>query len=241
MAKEMLLVDPSVIETMQINQPPALTSHNITRRVIQEADDSIKSALSDNMLTPSEQVLYYNQALQKREQYVDKPTTLPEKVHKIHDGNNDQVEEEIIDSVPHSFRNKAALLVKKWKRAGVLGWNKEGNLVYKGEHIPGTNIVDIVNDVIRNRAKNPKPKGWDLVAQGIKDTNVPLELVGNQQRYNEAVVARKNDEFHTPPVTPKQLSLQTPAKKMASPQKRFSQRMIAKEPNTLNNTWLAKQ
>ena len=241
MAKEMLLVDPSVIETMQINQPPALTSHNITRRVIQEADDSIKSALSDNMLTPSEQVLYYNQALQKREQYVDKPTTLPEKVHKSHDGNNDQVEEEIIDSVPHSFRNKAALLVKKWKRAGVLGWNKEGNLVYNGEHIPGTNIVDIVNDVIRNRAKNPKPKGWDLVAQGIKDTNVPLELVGNQQRYNEAVVARKSDEFHTPPVTPKQLNLQTPAKKMASPQKRFSQRMIAKEPNTLVNTWLAKQ
>ena len=68
-----------------------------------------------------------------------------------------------------------------------------------------------------------------------------LKLVGNQQRYNEAVVARKNDEFHTPPVTPKQLSLQTPAKKMASPQKRFSQRMIAKEPNTLINTWLAKQ
>ena len=145
MAKEMLLVDPSVIETMQINQPPPLTSHNITRRVIQEADDSIKSALSDNMLTPSEQVLYYNQALQKREQYTDKPTASPETVHKTHNGNNDQVEEEIIDSVPHSFRNKAALLVKKWKRAGVLGWNKEGNLVYKGEHIPGTTVGPLLN------------------------------------------------------------------------------------------------
>ena len=49
--------------------------------------------------------------------------------------------------------------------------------MYNGEVIPVTNIVDIVNDVVRPRTKNPK--GWDLVAQGIKDTNVPLELIGN--------------------------------------------------------------
>ena len=69
MAKEMLLVDPALIDSIQMNQPPALTSHNITKRVIQEADDSINNALSDKMLTPSEQLLYYNQALQKREQH----------------------------------------------------------------------------------------------------------------------------------------------------------------------------
>ncbi len=239
----MLLVDPGVIETMQINQPPPLTSHTMTRRVMQEADNSINSVLSDSMLTPSEQVLYYNQALQKREQYADKATTLPQKLFKTHtpdDGDTDQVEEEIIDSVPHSFRNKATLLVRKWKRGGVLGWNKEGNLMYKGEHVPGTNIVDIVNDVIRKRTKNPEPKGWDLVAQGIKDTNVPLELVGNHQRYNGPIDVKRNDEFRTPAVTPKQLNFQTPAKKSSSPQQRFKQRMAAKEPNTLFNTWLPK-
>ena len=51
--------------------------------------------------------------------------------------------------------------------------------MYNGEVIPVTNIVDIVNDVVRPRTKNHQPKGWDLVAQGIKDTNVPLELIGN--------------------------------------------------------------
>ena len=71
MAKEMLLVDPALIDTMQMNNPPALNSHNITNRVIQEADASINNALFDKMLPPSEQLLYYNQALQKREQYVD--------------------------------------------------------------------------------------------------------------------------------------------------------------------------
>ena len=73
----MLIVDPAIIETLQFNQPPALTSQNITRRVIHEADDSINSALANDMLTPSEQVLYYNQALQKRDQFADKPSSLP--------------------------------------------------------------------------------------------------------------------------------------------------------------------
>ena len=238
----MLIVDPAIIETLQFNQPPALTSQNITRRVIQEADDSINSALANDMLTPSEQVMYYNQALQKRDQFSDKPSSLPH-LPIIAD---DQVQDEIIDSVPQSFRNKAALLVKKWKRGGVLGWNKEGNLMYKGELIPGTNIIDIVNDVIRNRAKNPEPKGWDLVAQGIKDTNVPLELVGNSKRYVNQATIRKNDEFHTPPtstITPKQLSFQTPAKKTTprlSGQQRMRQRMAVKDPEALHNTWISK-
>ena len=219
----MLIVDPAIIETMQINQPPALTSQNITRRVIQEADNSINSALANNMLTPSEQVLYYNHALQKREQFSYKPPTLRQNVPKIED---DQVQDEIIDSVPQCFRNKAALLVKKWKQGGVLGWNEKGNLIYKGELIPGTNIIDIVNDVVRNRAKNPKPKGWDLVAQGMKDTNVPLELVG-----------KITEEFQTPPMTPKNLTFQTPAKK-TTPQQRFRQRMSVKNSDALHNTWI---
>ena len=256
----MLLVDPALIDSIQMNQPPALTSHNITKRVIQEADASINNALSDKMLTPSEQLLYYNQALQKREQhaqhaqhaqYVDQ--SIPEKISKIEE---DPIEEEVIGSVPRTYQNKASLLVKKWKRNGVLGWNKEGNLMYNGEVIPGTNIVDIVNDVVRPRSKNPQPKGWDLVAQGIKATNVPLELIGNSKRYvNQAPTyvpnrsnrsnrdnTRKNDEFHTPPpdpVTPQQLNFETPMKKL-SPQQKFKQRMTQRKTPRLDNTWLIK-
>ena len=241
----MLLVDPALIDSIQMNQPPALTSHNITKRVIQEADASINNALSDKMLTPSEQLLYYNQALQKREQYVDQ--SIPEKISKIEE---DPIEEEVIGSVPRTYQNKASLLVKKWKRNGVLGWNKEGNLMYNGEVIPGTNIVDIVNDVVRPRSKNPQPKGWDLVAQGIKATNVPLELIGNSKRYvNQAPTylpnrdnTGKNDEFHTPPpdpVTPQQLNFETPMKKL-SPQQKFKQRMAQRKTPRLDNTWLIK-
>ena len=230
----MLLVDPSVIDTLQLNQPPALTSHNITKRVIQEADASIDSALSDKMLTPSEKLLYYNQALQKREHYADK--NIPQKLPKTED---DQVGEEIIDSVPPSYRNKASLLVKKLKRDEVLGWNEGGNLMYNGEVVPGTNIVDIVNDVLRPRSKNPQPKGWDLVAQGIKETNVPLELVGNHKRYATQQPVRKIDEFHTTPLTPQQLNFQTPAKKL-TPQQKHKQRIAQRKMPAMNNPWIIK-
>ena len=94
------------------------------------------------------------------------------------------IEREIVDTLPVSFAGKADRLVRKMKQGGVLGWNARGNLTFRGEIIPNTNVVDLVSDVVRKRKNAPGPEGWELFAEGMNETNVPRELIGNVDRYS---------------------------------------------------------
>ena len=129
MAREMLLVDPTMLESLQTKSNPPQTSQNIGTRVIQETDNDINNILSSNM-NPSEQVLFYNQALQKRDQYSDK--TPDNSFHQNYSdvlksesntNNVDPMEEEIIETIPNKWKSKGVQLLNKMKRGGILGWN----------------------------------------------------------------------------------------------------------------------
>ena len=52
-------------------------------------------------------------------------------------------------------------MLKKIKQGGILGWNAQGNLTYRGEAITNSNVVDIVNDVLWKRKTREEPEGWD--------------------------------------------------------------------------------
>ncbi len=44
-------------------------------------------------------------------------------------------------------------------------------------------MVDLINDTLRRR-KHFQPHGWQTFARALKETNVPQELVGHQERWN---------------------------------------------------------
>ena len=54
-------------------------------------------------------------------------------------------------------------------------------MVFKGTTIPGTNIVDLVNDSQRQR-KNFNPEGWELFSKALGHLNVPEGIVRNENR-----------------------------------------------------------
>jgi hypothetical protein len=54
-----------------------------------------------------------------------------------------------LDSVPKRMRGKAELLLKKMKSNRDITWNEKGELKYKDKIVHGSNIVDLVNDVLR--------------------------------------------------------------------------------------------
>ena len=59
-------------------------------------------------------------------------------------------DKQIIDSVPKTMQNRAKLLIQKLKdHSDVISWNDNGQLVLDGSTIPNSNIVDLVNDVMR--------------------------------------------------------------------------------------------
>ena len=64
-----------------------------------------------------------------------------------------------------------------------IGWNVKGELVYKGEVMPHTNIQDLVQDILRKR-KTHIPHGWQTFAKALKESNISQDLVGNQERWH---------------------------------------------------------
>jgi hypothetical protein len=48
---------------------------------------------------------------------------------------------------------------KKKKSSPNISWNEKEELKYKGETVPGSNVVDLVNDVLSKR-KYFNPQGW---------------------------------------------------------------------------------
>ena len=86
MAKEMVLVDPAIWTALQANNrsnndvQAMPTSDSIPTRVVQQTDKDINNILTSS-LDPNEQVLFYNQALHKREQFADQtPSYLQNKL-----------------------------------------------------------------------------------------------------------------------------------------------------------------
>ena len=66
-----------------------------------------------------------------------------------------------------------------------------------GKSIPGSNIIDLVNDVIRHR-KGSEPTGW----QAFADMNIPQDVIGNRERWDWMHRAPETPE--TDYITPKQ-------------------------------------
>ena len=61
-------------------------------------------------------------------------------------------DQQIIDSVPKTMQNPAELLIQKLKdHSDIISWNDYGQLVLEGSIVPNSNIVDLVNDVMRKK------------------------------------------------------------------------------------------
>ena len=54
-------------------------------------------------------------------------------------------------------------------------------MVFKGTTIPGINIIDLVNDSLR-QTKNFNPEGWELFSKALGHLNVPEGIVRNENR-----------------------------------------------------------
>ena len=81
-------------------------------------------------------------------------------------------DKQIIDSVPKTMQNHAKLLIQKLKNhSDVISWNDHGQLV-----LDNSNIVDLVNDVMRKR-KDFNSDHSNTFAKALAKINVPDDLV----------------------------------------------------------------
>ena len=61
-----------------------------------------------------------------------------------------------------------------------IAWTTHDELIHEGVPIVGSNMVDIVNDMLRKRKTDPS--GWQPFARQLRTINLPMELIGNAYR-----------------------------------------------------------
>ena len=88
------------------------------------------------------------------------------------------IEADVVDTVPKTMQVKARRLMEHLKRD--IAWTTRGELIHEGVPIVGSNVVNLVNDMLRERKTDPI--GWQPFARQLRAINLPMELIGNTSR-----------------------------------------------------------
>ena len=86
---------------------------------------------------------------------------------------------EIVATMPKSLHMKARVWTARLKK--MVEWKDRGELLHEGVAIPGSNITDLVHDLVRRR-KTFGRIGWRQLASQLRSSNISMELVGNVAR-----------------------------------------------------------
>ena len=96
------------------------------------------------------------------------------------------LEDEIKRRVPVSYQNTARNLYKTLLKSGKgkVNWNASGQLVLGGQHIPGSDIVELLSDAARTRTKGIPPTGRAQFIKVMKRLNPALKYIRNKKPYS---------------------------------------------------------
>ena len=83
-----------------------------------------------------------------------------------------------MDTAPKTMQAKARRLMEHLKRD--ISWTARGELIHEGVPVAGSNVMDLVNDLLHKRKTDPT--GWQPFARQLRAINLPMELVGNVAR-----------------------------------------------------------
>ena len=202
--RKMALVDPRLLETLRNPMQPSVDT------TISDLDADMTSILDRTDIEVSDKVRLYNQALLRYNDMTKTRANKPTRVVVVREEkvvNGEDVEEEndcateIIATMPKSLHMKARVLTARLKKT--VDWNDRGELLHEGVAIPGSNITDLVHDLVRRR-KTFDPIGWRQLASQLRSSNIHMELVGN--------VARRR-HIQTGEITPRKKQATTPRKR----------------------------
>ena len=109
-------------------------------------------------------------------QSVDITTRSDRKGDKGHDrGGNIRERSENYEN----YENQGRAIGTKMKADSNIAWSENGELKYKTETVRGSNVVDLVNDVLRKQ-KYFNPQGWETFGEAFREANVPQDLIGHE-------------------------------------------------------------
>ena len=208
MMKRMILVEPSKLRTSVL--PDSLEEK------VSSLEDEINNILHNTTMNDFEKSSAYQRALHDyltrvKQLQVRKISSLPisEKNKSIsphlednketeHSEKLIKLESRLLNSLPKSLQNKGKLLIDYIKDETDLKWNGRGELLIKDEVMKDSNVSDLIHEVLRTRKLSTTPKGWNVFTKLLKDSNIPMDFIGNKMRWEQSnEVKDKSDSKET--------------------------------------------
>ena len=173
-AHKMAWVDPRLLDTLR-SQPPSPPPTDTLGKKVQALDDEKKTILDRNDLDDRTKVTLYNQVLQRYNVLSDKHVKEPVRVVTVNESMSSVasgpgawvavvlegavgapssgIETDVVDSVPTTMQAKTRRLMEHLKRD--VAWTARGELIHEGVPVAGSNVVDLVNDLLRKTKTDP--------------------------------------------------------------------------------------
>ena len=168
-ARKMALMDPRMLDTLR--SPPPST--DTLGKKVQALDDEMKTILDRKDLDDRTKVTLYNQVLQRYNVLSDKHVKEPVRVITVNESGTGAgaagagvaegavrapdttsgIEADVVDTIPKTMQGKARRLMEHLKRD--IAWTTRGELIHEGVPVAGSNVVDLVNDLLRKRKTDP--------------------------------------------------------------------------------------
>lgn len=161
-AKKLMLVDPRLYR-------PTTKERTLTK-----LDTDIESTLNSD-LPDDEKAKRYLETLHKF-RAIDDFNDSSKQLEKRND-----IETEVIDSVPSTQQYKAKRLMNYFKKVPDIEWSEKGELIYRQHIIPNSHIIDLVSDILKKKTVGKNPEGWQEIVNILREANVPREFVPNAQ------------------------------------------------------------
>ena len=179
MAKKLVLVDPNMLETR-----PAKPIPNAVEDEVRELDQRMETVLKRTDLSLRDKLHRYNtimndylHVLDDYKSFKSSPPPPPPPVSKEERWNN--LETDVLKSLSAKFKTKGERLLTYLKTSPHIGWTDKGELVVRGESIPGSHMVDLVKDTLvrsTQRKNKPPPPGQRIFRQALVEMNLPRDL-----------------------------------------------------------------
>jgi hypothetical protein len=200
--RKMALVPHGMVEQL-FQKQQLMTDEPIEQ--LSSLDSDLHRILKDTTLPSDQKAKLYNQALERfsvmRHKHIDPaPVEQPE----------EEPDHDVLSGVPKQYMNRAHALYKKVRTIPGMKWNDQGEMVYNGERVPGSNIVDLIHTFVKpGRRNGMKPVGWRVFGQRLLEGGVPRTLITNKMLWKD--VETGHEEDNPRPETPRRRINRQPA------------------------------
>ena len=90
--------------------------------------------------------------------------------------------EETLNSIPKSYHQNAKKLINFLKGNEAFAWNDNGELIYKGQVIQGSDVDKLLNDAVRNKKISSGDSTFQNFLSALKSEGYPVHKLSNQKK-----------------------------------------------------------